>query len=64
MKQAAVVESAVSATFVIDGLSTIPSDTDSDSQTHKVSIAEVQMTNVELEWVAVPKEIESVFLQV
>ncbi|KAH7099564.1 hypothetical protein BKA62DRAFT_709371 [Auriculariales sp. MPI-PUGE-AT-0066] len=60
---AMVTESAVSATFAIEGLSTIPSDSDTDSQTHKVSIAELQLSKVELEWISVPKEQECVFLQ-
>ncbi|KAH7103966.1 hypothetical protein BKA62DRAFT_782983 [Auriculariales sp. MPI-PUGE-AT-0066] len=63
LQSAAVTESAVSATFAIEGLSTIPSDSDTDSQTHKVSIAELPLSNVELEWISVPKEQENVFLQ-
>lgn len=54
---------AVSTVFTIPGLSTIPSDSDSAQQTHKVSIAELQFDSVDLEWIAVPREIPSVFLQ-
>lgn len=54
---------AVSTTFSIPGLSTIPSDSDDAQQTHKVSIAELSFDSVDLEWVTVPKEIPSVFLQ-
>ncbi|KZV96559.1 hypothetical protein EXIGLDRAFT_833529 [Exidia glandulosa HHB12029] len=63
MRSAAVTESAVSSTFAIEGLSTIPTDTDDASQTHKVSIAELTFTSVDLEWITVPKEVSSVFLQ-
>lgn len=54
---------AVSTTFSIPGLSTIPSDSANAQQTHKVSIAELSFDSVDLEWVTVPKEIPSVFLQ-
>jgi len=64
MQTAGVTEGAVSATFAIEGQSSIPSDSDDSSQTHKVSIVELTFSNVELEWIAVPKERESVFLQV
>jgi hypothetical protein len=57
-------ETAVSATFTIAGLSSIPSNTSKSSQTHKVSIAEVELSAIELEWVTIPKEVPSVFLQV
>ncbi|EJD47257.1 hypothetical protein AURDEDRAFT_184088 [Auricularia subglabra TFB-10046 SS5] len=63
MRDTAVGESAVSATFAIDGLSTIPSDTDNVSQTHKVSIVELALSNIDLEWVTVPKEVPTVFVQ-
>ena len=49
--------------FVIDGLSNIPSDTDEGSESHKVTISVIQLDNVELEWVTVPKESPSVFLK-
>jgi len=64
IQAAAVTEAAVSATFSIEGQSSIPSDSDDSSQTHKVSIVELTLSKVELEWIAVPKERESVFLQV
>jgi len=63
IQAAAVTEAAVSATFTIEGQSSIPSDSDESSQTHKVSIVELTLSKVELEWIAVPKERESVFLQ-
>ncbi|EJD47240.1 hypothetical protein AURDEDRAFT_163847 [Auricularia subglabra TFB-10046 SS5] len=63
MRAATVGEDAVSATFAIEGLSTIPSDTDDASQTHKVSITELTLSNIDLEWVTVPKEVSTVFLQ-
>jgi hypothetical protein len=53
-----------SSAFVIDGLSNIPSDTDDSSESHKVTIAVVQLDNVDLEWVTVPKRSLSVFLKV
>ncbi len=52
-----------SSTFNIEGLSTIPSNIDSD-ETHKVTIAVLDLEDVSLKWIAVPKEIPSVFLQV
>jgi hypothetical protein len=63
-------EGALSTTFGIPGLSTIPSDKldldgeSDDLQTHKVSIAELEFKSVELEWIAVPKDVSSAFLQV
>ncbi|KAG8931696.1 hypothetical protein FRC02_002347 [Tulasnella sp. 418] len=59
---AAAVEGAVSTTFMIEGKSTIPSDTDSGSQTHKVSIAVIDM-EARLEWISIPKEQPAAFLQ-
>ncbi|KAI9346082.1 hypothetical protein DFJ73DRAFT_838265 [Zopfochytrium polystomum] len=61
----AVVHNSVTASFVIRGLSTIPSDSDSEakSQSHKVSVAELAFDNVDLEWVTVPKALATVFLQ-
>ncbi|KAJ1559376.1 hypothetical protein HK405_010875, partial [Cladochytrium tenue] len=57
-------QTGMSANFEIQGLSNIPSDGDDDSsQTHKVSIAELEFENVELEWISVPKEQATVFLQ-
>lgn len=56
-------EGAVSTTFSIPGLSIIPSDSDKEKQTHKVSIAELQFDLVELEWITVPKDTSSVFLR-
>jgi uncharacterized protein (TIGR02231 family) len=53
-----------SSTFTVEGLSSIPSDTDNESEKHKVTIAVVELDKVDLEWVTVPKEISSVFLKV
>ncbi|CCA74224.1 hypothetical protein PIIN_08177 [Serendipita indica DSM 11827] len=60
--EALAVEGATSTSFIIEGLSTIPSDTDSTAQAHKVAIAVVDLT-ADLEWIAVPKEQPSAFLQ-
>ena len=60
MHKASVTENAVAATFGIEGKSNIPSD----GAIHKVSIGEIELSDVIQEWVAVPKAIESVFLQV
>lgn len=56
-------EGAVSTTFTIPGLSTIPSDSDEEQQTHKVSIAELDFDSVDLEWVTVPRDTPSAFLR-
>ncbi|KIM19585.1 hypothetical protein M408DRAFT_31098 [Serendipita vermifera MAFF 305830] len=56
------VEGAISTSYVIEGLSTIPSDTDATSQAHKVTVAFVDLT-ADLEWIAVPKEQPSAFLR-
>jgi uncharacterized protein (TIGR02231 family) len=56
-------EGAGSATFGIQGLSTIPSaDNAGSSQVHKVTVAEVDL-QAELEWIVVPKGLSSAFLQ-
>ncbi len=52
-----------SSTFHVEGLSSIPSNVDSD-ESHKVTIAVLDLKEVSLKWIAVPKEVESVFLQV
>jgi hypothetical protein len=52
----------MSTSYVIEGLSTIPSDTDDTSQAHKVTVAVVDLT-ADLEWIAVPKEQPSAFLR-
>ncbi|TDL17687.1 hypothetical protein BD410DRAFT_794164 [Rickenella mellea] len=56
-------DGAVSMTFTIPGLSSVPNDPMSNPQTHKVSVAELAFSSVDLEWITVPKEIPSVFLQ-
>jgi len=58
-------EGVLSSTFVIPGLSTIPSESETyDKQkTHSVSIAEVHLSSVDLEWITVPKFDPSAFLR-
>ncbi|EJT99099.1 hypothetical protein DACRYDRAFT_118368 [Dacryopinax primogenitus] len=51
-------EGTISANFLIDGQSTIPSD----GCTHKVAIAVLDLS-AEIEWIAVPKLNKSAFLQ-
>jgi uncharacterized protein (TIGR02231 family) len=53
-----------SSTFGINGLSTIPSDTDSSAEKHKVTIAVVELTNVDLEWITIPKRLTTTYLRV
>jgi uncharacterized protein (TIGR02231 family) len=60
--EARVVEGTLSTSFVIEGLSTIPSDTDLTAQAHKVTVAVVDLT-ADLEWIAVPVSVASAFLQ-
>ncbi|KAG8947132.1 hypothetical protein FRC04_010983 [Tulasnella sp. 424] len=59
---ASAVEGATSTTFVIAGRSTIPSDGDQGGQTHKVSIAFIDL-QAALEWVTIPKLQQTVFLR-
>ncbi|KIM19584.1 hypothetical protein M408DRAFT_334339 [Serendipita vermifera MAFF 305830] len=61
-QDATAVEGAMSTSYIIEGLSTIPSDTDATSQAHKVTVAVVDLT-ADLEWIAVPKEQPSAFLR-
>ncbi|KZS95495.1 hypothetical protein SISNIDRAFT_473601 [Sistotremastrum niveocremeum HHB9708] len=61
--QAATTQGAVSATFLIEGVSSIPSGDDDDAQSHKVTIATLAFENVTLEWIGIPRELPSVFLQ-
>lgn len=56
-------QGAMNATFGIEGLSTIPSNTAAKSETHKVAIAEIHL-DAEMEWIVVPNEKESAFLEV
>lgn len=60
---AAAVEGATSSTFVISGKSSIPSDGDDGSSTHKVSIAVIDLS-ADLEWITVPKLQTAAFLRV
>ncbi|KIO30855.1 hypothetical protein M407DRAFT_20177 [Tulasnella calospora MUT 4182] len=59
---AAAIEGATSSTFVIAGKSTIPSHQQDDEQTHKVSVAVIEL-DAKLEWVTVPKAQTSAFLK-
>ncbi|KAG8996287.1 hypothetical protein FRB90_012775 [Tulasnella sp. 427] len=59
---AAAIEGATSSTFVIAGKSTIPSHQPDDEQTHKVSVAVIDL-DAKLEWVAVPKAQTAAFLK-
>jgi uncharacterized protein (TIGR02231 family) len=59
---ATAVEGTMSTSYIIDGLSTIPSDTDSTSQAHKVTVAIIDLA-ADLDWIAVPKEQPSAFLR-
>ncbi|KAG8818615.1 hypothetical protein FRC19_010458 [Serendipita sp. 401] len=52
----------MSTSFFIEGLSTIPSDTDVTSQAHKVTVSVIDL-NADLQWMTVPKEQTSAFLQ-
>ena len=61
-QEAQAVQGAMSTSYVIDGLSTIPSDTDATSQAHKVTIAVVDLT-ADLEWIVVPNKQPSAFLR-
>ena len=56
------VEGVVSTSFVIESLATIPTNTDKSTQAHKVTIAVIDLS-ADLQWVSVPKEAPSAFLQ-
>ncbi|CAG8784140.1 435_t:CDS:2, partial [Acaulospora colombiana] len=60
--EALAVEGAISTSYIIEGLSTIPSDTDLTAQAHKVTVAVVDLA-ADLEWITVPKDTPSAFLQ-
>jgi uncharacterized protein (TIGR02231 family) len=60
--EALAIEGAISTSYIIDGLSTIPSDTDLTAQAHKVTVSVVDLA-ADLEWITVPKETPSAFLQ-
>ena len=62
-RTATAVEGVTSTTFVIEGKSTIPSDSDTSEQTHKVSIALIDL-QAKLEWISVPKIQATTFLRV
>ncbi|KAG8932274.1 hypothetical protein FRC01_014805 [Tulasnella sp. 417] len=59
---ASVVDSATSSTFLIEGLSNIPSNELGSTKAHKVTIAVIDLA-AKLEWIAVPKEQTSAFLR-
>ncbi|TDL15100.1 hypothetical protein BD410DRAFT_796682 [Rickenella mellea] len=60
-------EGAISTTFLIPGQSSIPTDkigtASAGTKAHKVSIAEIELGEVQLEWIGVPRDLPSVFLQ-
>ena len=60
--EARAIEGVVSTSFVIESLATIPSDTAKSTQAHKVTIAVIDLS-ADLQWVSVPKEAPSAFLQ-
>lgn len=60
--EARAIEGVVSTSFVIESLATIPSDTDKSTQAHQVTIAVIDLS-ADLQWVSVPKETSSAFLQ-
>ncbi|PVG03864.1 hypothetical protein CPB86DRAFT_778959 [Serendipita vermifera] len=60
--EARVVEGTLSTSFIIEGLSTIPTDTDLTAQAHKVTVAVVDLA-ADLQWVSVPVSVASAFLQ-
>jgi hypothetical protein len=60
--EAQAVERVVSTSFVIESLASIPSDTAKSTQAHKVTIAVIDLS-ADLQWVSVPKEAPSTFLQ-
>ena len=60
--EARAIEGVVSTSFVIESLATIPSDTDKSTQAHQVTIAVIDLS-ADLQWVSVPKEAPSAFLQ-
>ena len=60
--EARAVDGVVSTSFVIESLATIPSNTDKSTQAHKVTIAVIDLS-ADLQWVSVPKEAPSAFLQ-
>jgi uncharacterized protein (TIGR02231 family) len=62
MAEATAVEGAMSTSYIIHGLSTIPSDTGSTHQAHKVMVAVIDLT-ADLDWIAVPKQQPSAFLR-
>lgn len=62
VQEALAVEGTISTSYIIEGLSTIPSDTDLTSQAHKVTVAVVDLS-ADLEWISVPKEVTNAFLQ-
>ncbi|KAG8905841.1 hypothetical protein FRB99_008143 [Tulasnella sp. 403] len=59
---ATAIEGATSSTFVVGGLSTIPSDKPDSQETHKVTISVIDL-EAQLEWVALPKVQQSTFLK-
>ena len=61
-KQARVESGVLTTSFAIDGKSTIPSNARGDDTSHQVAITVLNFT-ADLEWIAIPREQQSAFLQ-
>jgi len=61
-KQARVESGVLTTSFAIDGKSTIPSNAQGDDTSHQVAITVLDFS-ADLEWVVIPREQQSAFLQ-
>ena len=61
-KQARVESGVLTTSFAIDGKSTIPSNAQGDHTSHQVAITVLDFS-ADLEWIVVPREQQSAFLQ-
>lgn len=61
-KQARVETGVLTTSFVIDGKSTIPSNAQGDTTSHQVAITALDFS-ADLEWIVIPREQQSAFLQ-
>ena len=61
-KQARVESGVLTTSFAIDGKSTIPSNAQGDDTSHQVAITVLDFS-ADLEWIVVPREQQSAFLQ-
>jgi uncharacterized protein (TIGR02231 family) len=61
-KQARVESGVLTTSFVIDGKSTIPSNAKGDTTSHQVAITLLDFS-ADLEWIVIPREQQSAFLQ-